>query len=141
MSRMHVVSFALLSILPSFAAFAESDQNGVESIRHVYNMSQQPHTVVFNSNQMASAIVEVPAGEDPCQVTSTPVSVTYTCSIRPGEMPLTVHYELGASGKVSLDNRTWNFAAKGNGVYIYHSGKTQGVNLNDPANGDITIVD
>lgn len=141
-SHIRSTGFALLSIIPSFAIFAASSDNSAsESIRHVYNMSEQTHTIVFNSNQIASASVQAPDGEEPCQVDSNPISVTYTCSMRAGEEPLTVHYELGASGTVSVDGRSWHFAAKGDSVYIYHSGKTDGINLNEPANGDITLID
>lgn len=141
-SYLRVTSFALLSIMPSLAVFAESPTDSeFESIRHVYNYSQSERTVEFTSNQIASTTVQVPPGEEPCQVKSTPIAVTYICPMRAGEEPLIVHYQLATSGSVSVDGHpAWHFSAKGSGTYIHHPSSTPGAVLNDPANGDIELV-
>lgn len=140
LSRLSVMSFITLCAITSPVCAKIRSQ---ETIRHVYNDDVNAHEVKFTSQVMSSDKIDdtyviLPPGEFPCKTFSVyPTNVTYwfdttTCTIRPG-VTGEIHYTKYAYS-VTVFGKTYTI---GYNFHIKPGGTTAGVNLNDPANGDI----
>lgn len=127
----HRIQAVVMAVGGLFLANAAQAQ----CVRHIYNNSNQVWSVQYTPGIGYVQFTDIACDNN----TNGP------CKIAP-HTTATVEFHSNAGGVVITDNkgqsRNWSYSAdwkQGNCPYIWHSGRTGAVALNDPANSDLNM--